>query len=240
MAEKFRNKYRVQTTRLFGYDYTRNGAYFITICTKKFTPYFGEIKKGNMTLSETGIIVNDFWFEIPYHFPNAQLDEFIIMPDHIHGIIIIKSKSDSKLNLNYINVETPNLGVSKESTIKNVKYETPNLGVSKESTIKNVKYETPNLGVSKESTIKNVKYETPNLGVSTNSIIKQGNKYWKSNSIGSIINQFKRICTIKVKSCGLDLSWQPRFYDHIIRSDNEIDRIRTYIKNNPNNWLNDV
>ena len=71
-------------------------------------------------------------------------------------------------------------------------------------------------------------------------IIKQGNKYWKSNSIGSIINQFKRICTIKVKSCGLDLSWQPRFYDHIIRSDNEIDRIRTYIKNNPNNWLNDV
>ena len=204
MAEKFRNKYRVQTTRLFGYDYTRNGAYFITICTKKFTPYFGEIKKGNMTLSETGIIVNDFWFEIPYHFPNAQLDEFIIMPDHIHGIIIIKSKSDSKLNLNYINVETPNLGVSKESTIKNVKY------------------------------------ETPNLGVSTNSMIKQGNKHWKSNSIGSIINQFKRICTIKVKSCGLDLSWQPRFYDHIIRSDNELDRIRTYIKNNPNNWLNDM
>jgi REP element-mobilizing transposase RayT len=222
MAEKFRNKYRVQTARFFGYDYTRHGAYFITICTKKFTPYFGVIKKGSMTLSETGIIVNDFWFEIPYHFPNAQLDEFIIMPDHIHGIIIIKSKSDSKLNLNYINVETPNLGVSKESTIKNVKYE------------------TPNLGVSKESTIKNVKYETPNLGVSTNSMIKQGNKHWKSNSIGSIINQFKRICTIKVKSCGLDLSWQPRFYDHIIRSDNELDRIRTYIKNNPNNWLNEM
>jgi putative transposase len=204
MAEKFRNKYRVQTTRLFGYDYTRNRAYFITICTQKFTPYFGEIKKGRMNLSETGIIVNDFWFEIPSHFPNAQLDEFIIMPDHIHGIIIIKSKSDSKLNLNYINVETPNLGVSKESTIENVKY------------------------------------ETPNLVVSTNSMIKQGNKYWKSNSIGSIINQFKRICTIKVKSCGLDLSWQPRFYDHIIRSDNELDRIRTYIKNNPNNWLNDM
>jgi putative transposase len=204
MAEKFRNKYRVQTTRLFGYDYTRNGAYFITICTQKFTPYFGEIKKGRMTLSETGIIVNDFWFEIPSHFPNAQLDEFIIMPDHIHGIIIIKPKSDSKLKLNYINVETPNLGVSKESTIKNVKY------------------------------------ETPNLGVSTNSMIKQGNKYWKSNSIGSIINQFKRICTIKVKSCGLDLSWQPRFYDHIIRSDNELERIRTYIINNPNNWLNDM
>ena len=85
---------------------------------------------GTFTKVTTGIIVNDFWFEIPYHFPNAQLDEFIIMPDHIHGIIIIKSKSDSKLNLNYINVETPNLGVSKESTIKNVKYETPNLGVS--------------------------------------------------------------------------------------------------------------
>ena len=69
--------------------------------------------------------------------------------------------------------------------------------------------------------------------------VKSGNPNWKSNSIGSITNQFKRICTIKTKSSGLDITLQSRFYDHIIRSDNELNRIRTYIKDNPINWLND-
>jgi hypothetical protein len=59
MAEKFRNRYRVSTNRLWGYDYTRNGAYFITICTKKKIPFLGVINDGKMTLSETGIIVNN-------------------------------------------------------------------------------------------------------------------------------------------------------------------------------------
>ena len=49
--------------------------------------------------------------------------------------------------------------------------------------------------------------------------VKSGNPNWKSNSIGSIINQFKSICTIKTKSSGLDITLQPRFYDHIISSD---------------------
>ena len=80
--------------------------------------------------------------------------------------------------------------------------------------------------------------ETPNFGVSLQ--VKSGNPYWKSNSIGSIVNQFKRICTIKAKSLGLELLWQPRFYDHIIRSENELDRIRDYIASNPKNWLNDI
>ncbi len=213
MTEKFRNKYRVQTTRLNGYDYTRNGAYFITICTKQKIPCFGIINDCKMILSETGIIICDHWLEIQYHFPNIHIDEFIIMPDHLHGIIIIKSKSDC------LSVETPNSGVSMETSFQ--------IGKS----------ETPELGVSMETSFQIGKSETPELGVSTNG--KSGNPYWKSNSIGSIINQFKRICTIKTKSMGLDLSWQPRFYDHIIRSDNELDRIRTYIKNNPNNWLND-
>jgi REP element-mobilizing transposase RayT len=192
MTEKFRNKYRIATTRLKGYDYTRNGLYFITICTQKKIPCFGEINDGKMVLSEIGIIVYKFWMQIQDHFPNINLDEFIIMPDHIHGIIIIKSKSETK-----------------SETKSEIKYDHM--------------VETPNLGVSTESSIQIGKY---------------GNAHWKSNSIGSIINQFKRICTIKTKSIGLDFSWQPRFYDHIIRSDNELNRIRTYIKNNPNNWLN--
>jgi REP element-mobilizing transposase RayT len=212
----------------------------VTICTKKTIPYFGEINAGRMNLSKTGIIVNDFWLEIPYHFPNVLLDEFIVMPDHIHGIIIVKSISDSKFHFNCIDVETPNLGVSAETIEQIGKTETPKLGVSTETMGQICKPETPKLGVSTGTLFQNGIYETPKLGVSTKSLIKPGNPYWKSNSIGSIINQFKRICTIKTKSCGLDLSWQPRYYDHIIRSDNELDRIRNYIKNNPDNWLNDM
>jgi len=109
MSEKFRNKYRVQTTRLNGYDYSRNGVYFITICTRRKTPCFGIINDGNVILSETGIIVHYYWLKIQYHFNNVYLDEFIIMPDHIHGIII---KSIPKSKSSWLSLETPKLGVS--------------------------------------------------------------------------------------------------------------------------------
>ena len=115
MTEKFRNRYRTQSSRLEGYDYTRNGAYFITVCTRNKIPCFGAICDGEMILSEIGIIVNDCWLKIQEHFPNICLDEFIIMPDHIHGIIIINSKIISKSG--FLTVETPNLGVSNKSLI---------------------------------------------------------------------------------------------------------------------------
>ena len=89
MTEKFRNKYRIATTRLKGYDYTRNGLYFITICTQKKIPCLGEINDGKMILSETGIIVYKFWMQIQDHFPNINLDEFIIMQNPNQNPIIL-------------------------------------------------------------------------------------------------------------------------------------------------------
>ena len=71
------------------YDYTQNGLYFITICPKNRNYVFGEIKNGVMLLSETGKIVDVCWNEIPQHFSQVLLHEFVIMPDHIHGIIEI-------------------------------------------------------------------------------------------------------------------------------------------------------
>jgi putative transposase len=90
MCALFRNRYKIESARLKGCDYCRDGAYFITICTRKFLPHFGEIYSGLITLSESGKIAGKFWTEIPIHFPFIELDEFIIMPDHIHGIIIIR------------------------------------------------------------------------------------------------------------------------------------------------------
>ncbi len=94
MPEKFQNKYRIQSARLQGYDYRNEGAYFITICTQHRNHYFGECRNGIMCLSALGMLAQQFWFEIPNHFPNTTLGEFVVMPDHIHGILIITEKCE--------------------------------------------------------------------------------------------------------------------------------------------------
>jgi REP element-mobilizing transposase RayT len=89
MAEKYQNKYRIASARLKNWDYRTNAAYFLTICTKNMTHYFGKIINGKMELSPIGELAHQFWAEIPQHFPFVKLDAFIIMPNHVHGIIII-------------------------------------------------------------------------------------------------------------------------------------------------------
>jgi REP element-mobilizing transposase RayT len=71
------------------YDYSQPGEYFVTICTKDHECIFGSIVNGAMDLSERGRIVKGCWKGIPEHFPNVELDSFIIMPNHVHGIIVI-------------------------------------------------------------------------------------------------------------------------------------------------------
>jgi REP element-mobilizing transposase RayT len=95
---KYRNKYRVESTRLQTWDYGWNAAYFITICTKNRKHFFGEVHNGKMNLSEMGILANKFWFEIPEHFPFVNLDSFVVMPNHIHGIIVIDKEYNATGN----------------------------------------------------------------------------------------------------------------------------------------------
>lgn len=94
--EKFGNKYRIPSARLQNRDYGWNAAYFVTICTKDKEHYFGEIEKTHdienpftVRFSEIGHIANNFWLEIPKHFPFAILGTHVVMPNHVHGIIII-------------------------------------------------------------------------------------------------------------------------------------------------------
>lgn len=89
MSELFKDKYRIKSTRLQDWNYSSEGFYFITICTHKRIPYFGEIVGGEIKLSEIGVVVKQYWNEIPMHYKNISLDKFTIMPNHIHGIIII-------------------------------------------------------------------------------------------------------------------------------------------------------
>ena len=78
-----------QSIRLQGYDYSRPSFYFITICTQHRKHIFGNVVDGEMVLNEFGDIARDFWYQIEMRYPNTQIDEFIIMPNHVHGIIEI-------------------------------------------------------------------------------------------------------------------------------------------------------
>ncbi len=84
-----KHKLHRQSTRLKDYDYSQAGGYFVTIVIQNRKCLFGEIEDGEIKLSSFGKIINFHWNNIPQHFPYVKLDEFIIMPNHIHGIINI-------------------------------------------------------------------------------------------------------------------------------------------------------
>jgi REP element-mobilizing transposase RayT len=107
ICDKFENKYRIPSTRLQTWDYGDNAAYFITICTKNRFHHFCEIivetpdsavlakpTTKNMVLSEIGVMAEKYWWEIPNHFPFVKLDAFVVMPNHIHGIIMIDKRDN--------------------------------------------------------------------------------------------------------------------------------------------------
>jgi REP element-mobilizing transposase RayT len=75
--------------RLSDWDYSSEGIYFITICCRDRQPFFGKIINNRMDSSAIGLISTQYWLEIPDHFPHVKLDEFVVMPNHIHGIIIL-------------------------------------------------------------------------------------------------------------------------------------------------------
>lgn len=194
--DKFQNKYRIQSARLQNWDYGWNSAYFVTICTANRELFFGDIMDDKMNLSEIGEITDKYWLEIPEHFPFVKLDVHVVMPNHIHGIVIIDKPDDGR---------------------NDIKNDERNVG--------------GNVG-------RNV--ETPKLGVSTpQSQTAAASQKWKPATLGSIINQFKRICTIESRKINPDFAWQSRYHDHIVRNDTEYQRIKNYIINNPKNWNND-
>ena len=191
MSEKYKNKYRIPSARLQGYDYGQNGAYFITICTKDRIHYFGDIisstgcetqnasgceKQNIASLRATpiGLIANEYWKKIPEHFPFVILDEFEVMPNHVHGIINISKPSNDKAGL-----------------------------------------------------------EIQNLPGYIN---KFGSQF---GNISSIIRGYKAGVKSFATINKIDFAWQPRFYDHIIRDDDEMKRIRKYILENTANWFRD-
>ena len=133
MSTKYKNTYRSETTRLKNWDYGSRGFYFVTICTKSKQPYFGrivrtqtgnnvEMQVGNnvetqnfaslrpvQRLTQIGDIANKYWNEIPKHFPFVELDAFVIMPDHIHGILFLNRPKYESWRTNSFKPQSENL-----------------------------------------------------------------------------------------------------------------------------------
>lgn len=216
----FQNKYRIESARLNNWNYNSMGAYFITICTKKHTHFFGDIVpissessvetpclaslneitpdlsietpnmaslQSMMVLSKIGQIVHTEWMKTPKIRPdmNLFLDEFIVMPNHFHAIIIIGKNKYNKHPLS-------------NSSISSV--------------------------------------ETPCLA-SLNSLLQKPGP--QRNNLSSIIRGFKSTVTVQARLIDPDFAWQTRFHDHLIQDNKEYNRILKYIRNNPLSWEKD-
>jgi len=94
--EKEIKKYRIETTRLKNWDYSNFGFYFITICTKDMKCFFGEIKNENLIHSNAGKTIEEEWLKTAEIRKNITLDEFNVMPNHFHGIIVIDNENIRK------------------------------------------------------------------------------------------------------------------------------------------------
>ncbi len=102
MHDKFKGKYRIGSARKTGWDYSTPAKYFVTICTKDRECFFGDVVDKKMNLSIIGEIAQEIWLSIPNHFDFVKLHAFIVMPDHIHGILEILQIDDVKPRRNAI------------------------------------------------------------------------------------------------------------------------------------------
>ncbi|MBI3246705.1 MAG: hypothetical protein HYZ50_09380 [Deltaproteobacteria bacterium] len=81
--------YHRRSIRLRGYDYTQPGAYFVTVCTEGRACVFGEIVGGEVNLTAAGQVVQRVWDDLPRYYPTVNVNTFVMMPNHIHGIVVL-------------------------------------------------------------------------------------------------------------------------------------------------------
>jgi REP element-mobilizing transposase RayT len=171
-----------RSLRLPEYDYGAAGAYFVTICTRDRISLFGEIDHGTMMLNEFGEIVAVCRSDLPRHFPNIQLDCFIVMLNHIHGLIEITGEFSEN-----------SVGAQHAAPVRAVP----------------------------------VYHSTRNV---------------QPGSLGAIVRSFKAASSRRINllsgTPGATI-WQRNYYEHVVRDESELQRVREYIVNNPARWAED-
>ena len=222
MTDKFRDKYRIPSTRLQNWDYGWAGAYFITICTKNRAPYFGEISNGKMELSPVGVLADVFWYEIKNHAQNVELDAFVVMPNHVHGILIL-NKIDVPEIVNDIDNNGGEVGGGVETRHA--------LSLQSLQSLQSQQSLRP---PQSPQSFESPKSLPPRQTIGQKRFQNQG-----KNTVSSIIGSYKSAVTKHAHRLGYDFAWQERFYDHIIRNEKSYYRIAEYIRTNPLKWQDD-
>jgi putative transposase len=220
MSDKFKNKYRKGSRRLYGWDYSRNGYYFITIVLEGRDCLFGKIENGKMILSDFGKIAYDEWFKSFEIRQELKLDEFIIMPNHLHAIVVI-DKNDVEYNMDEKRMD--DIGCLNGFNCKN--------GRPSVSTGKSV----PSLFQRKPKSI---------------SSFVAGYKSAVINKIDDFLDELavelhgraapqSEFAKIPAKFNKNHRLWQINYHDHIIRNDESYCKIKNYIQTNPEKWKDD-
>jgi putative transposase len=174
---KFKNTFRIESARLKDWDYSTPWWYYITINTKDQIEYFGQVVMSKIELNELGKIVESEWLKTKEIRSNIELDYYVVMPNHIHGIIIINGPE----------VETHRVRLTNRDCYK---------------------------GDAFDASLRIVR-----------------------NGLSDVIRGFKSAVTKSLRLLGYStFSWQPRFYDRIIRNEKELFNIRRYIEQNPLKW----
>ena len=222
-------KYHRRSIRLKGYDYSRAGAYFITICTYNRECIFGDVIDKKMKLNEYGEIVESQWLKTPVMRPDVRLGEFVIMPNHFHGIVVIAGNGMGKPQCG--DVSPDRMDVSPYINGRGVLRDINDMGVLQDIN---------DMGVSPHC--RGVLQYAPTMNVpATNAPMNAGFKS-PSKTIGAIIRGFKSAVTKQINIArempGFPL-WQRNYYEHIIRDDESYYRISKYIINNPVKWTED-
>lgn len=180
------NQKKHRSPRMDYYDYSSAGAYFITILIKEKRDFLGKLQYGKSLLNQDGLIAEAIWKNIPKQFPFVKLDEYVFMPNHMHGIVVIKKQ-----------VESPN---SYDEILAN--------GRAKLDKGRNI-IEQKKGGFANE---KNPMYY---------------------DNLGRVIRWYKGRSKYEIGKQNQSFDWHPRYYEKIIQDTNMLERVRTYIRNNP-------
>ena len=202
-------KHHRRSIRLKGYDYSMAGAYFVTMCVSNRQRLFGNVIDGKMILNEAGRMVETIWMQLAIRFEFIELDEFTVMPNHFHGILVLSGRGESCIR-----------PVSDESCIRTDSDESCICTGRGESCIR-------------PSTVSGDHKDRPDGTL--------------PGTVGRVIQAFKSISTHEYINGVKHKNWTPfpgklwqrNYYEHIIRDDESLKRIRAYIINNPLQWAYD-
>ena len=226
---------RRKCVRLRDYDYSRAGAYFVTICVDGKRCIFGRVDKAEMNLSPIGNICADRCLRILDRFPGVEVDCFVVMPNHMHAIIVLPDRT-----------EYPNLHNHRRGAAVSPVHDEISSPANDADSIRRGAVPSPAVRVDTvpPSVIPSPVVKVGSLPPNENSRLRKGAVLMPliahpRQHLGRIVAWYKYLTTKSVTELNggkLTRFWQRGYHDHIIRDENDLRMIREYIENNPLKW----